>query len=149
MGARRQRACILAIIPKDVIDSAVEECDKTLAGKNTEPIIDRIKKMFDKFKEFGVTREMIEKRIGVGLDSFTEKDVIALIKVYNSLKDGIGKREDFFEADKPKAETDTLAEEFKQQQGQNNASANGLFNEAESKALDAELAAKEGKNGKK
>ena len=40
MGARRQRACILAVIPKDVVDAAVEECDKTLAGKNSEPIID-------------------------------------------------------------------------------------------------------------
>ncbi|MDA8220875.1 MAG: hypothetical protein M0Z35_03965 [Desulfitobacterium hafniense] len=144
MGARRQRACILAIIPKDVIDSAVEECDKTLAGKNSEPIIDRIKKMFDAFKAYGVTREMIEKRIGVGLDSFTEKDLLGLIKVFNSLKDGIGKREDFFEADKPITPTDTLAEEFKLSQGKAEAS-DGLFNDAESKALDAKIAAKEGK----
>ena len=113
MGARRQRACILAIIPKDVVDSAVEECDKTLAGKNSEPIIDRLKKMFDAFKDFGVTREMIEKRIGVGIDSFTEKDVIALIKVYNSLKDNIGKREDFFESDKPSTPTSNIDAEFK------------------------------------
>ena len=118
MGARRQRACILAIIPKDVVDSAVEECDKTLAGKNTEPIIDRLKKMFDAFKAYGVTREMIEKRVGVSIESFTEKDVIALVKVYNSLKDGIGKRDDFFEADKPIIAPDALAEEFKKQQGQ-------------------------------
>ena len=141
-GARRQRACILAIIPKDVVDSAVEECDKTLAGKNTEPIIDRIKKMFDAFKAYGVTREMIEKRIGVSIESFTEKDVIGLVKVYNSLKDGIGKREDFFEADKPVPTTDALAEEFKKHQGENKTS-DGLFNKADSKALDAEIAAKE------
>lgn len=146
MGARRERACILAVIPKDVVDSAVEECDKTLAGKNTEPIIDRLKKMFDAFKAFGVTREMIEKKIGVKIDSFTEKDVIALIKVYNSLKDGIGKREDFFEADKPQPAADTLADEFKQQKGQQVAPNGDLFNDAESKALDAELAAKEEKH---
>ncbi|MDP4158189.1 MAG: hypothetical protein Q8911_00290 [Bacillota bacterium] len=146
MGARRQRACILAVIPKDVIDAAVEECDKTLAGKNTEPIIDRLKKMFDAFKAFGVTREMIEKRVGVGIDSFTEKDLIGLIKVYNSLKDGIGKREDFFEADKPQQGNDALAEEFKKQQESNKAPTDGLFNQDASKALDAELAAKEEKN---
>lgn len=113
MGARRERACILAVIPKDVVDAAVDECDKTLAGQNTEPLIDRLKKMFDKFKEFGVTREMIEKKIGVKLDSFTEKDVLSLGKIYNSLKDGVSKREDFFEADKPQPEADALAEEFK------------------------------------
>jgi hypothetical protein len=117
MGARRQRACILAVIPKDVIDAAVEECDKTLAGQNTEPIIDRIKKMLDKFKaEFGVSREMIEKRIGVKVDNFTEKDVLSLIKVYNSLKDGISKREDFFEEDKPPAPTSNIEAEFKEAQ---------------------------------
>lgn len=144
MGARRQRACILAIIPKDVVDSAVEECDKTLAGKNSEPIIDRIKKMFDAFKAFGVTREMIEKRIGVGIDSFTEKDVISLLKVYNSLKDGMGSREDFFESDKSQPTTDTLAEEFKRQQE----STGELFSDEASKALDSEIAAKEAKDVK-
>lgn len=133
MGARRQRACILAVIPKDVVDQAVEECDKTLMGQNTEPIIDRIKKMFDKFKDFGVTREMIEKRIGVGIESFTEKDVLSLGKIYNSLKDGMSKREDFFEADKPKPEEDALAEEFKR---------------AMEKEAEAERLAKEGKDAK-
>jgi len=116
MGARRERACILAVIPKDVVDAAVEECDKTLIGKNTEPIIDRLKKMFDKFKGFGVTREMIEKKIGVNIDSFTEKDVLSLLKVYNSLKDGMSKREDFFEADKPPTPETNIDAEFKAEQ---------------------------------
>lgn len=151
MGARRQRACILAVIPKDVVDQAVEECDKTLMGQNTEPIIDRIKKMFDKFKEFGVTREMVEKKIGVSFDSFTEKDVLSLGKIYNSLKDGMSKREDFFEAEKTPPATDPLAEEFKQTKGQGATSGDGLFDPAASLALDAEIAAeeaaKEGKNG--
>jgi len=133
MGARRERSCILAVIPKDVVDAAVEECDRTLSGQNTEPIIDRLKKMFDKFKSFGVTREMIEKKIGVKIDSFTEKDVLALIKVFNSLKDGMGKREDFFE----KAETSTpesdIDAEFKANQAKKKTNAE----------LDAEILAME------
>jgi hypothetical protein len=146
MGARRQRACILAIIPKDVVDSAVEECDKTLIGGNSEPLTDRIKKMLDKFTEHGVTREMIEKRVGCKSDAFTEKDILGLIKVYNSLKDGMGSREDFFEVDKPQPVADNLAEEFKRQQEQAGASGGELFNAAESKVLDAEIAAKESKD---
>lgn len=150
MGARRQRACILAVIPKDVVDQAVEECDKTLAGQNTEPIIDRIKKMFDKFKDFGVTREMIEKKVGVKLDSFTEKDVLSLGKIYNSLKDGMSKREDFFEEEKPQPEADPLADEFKKAKGQKEGAEGQpeLFDKAASLALDAELAAKEAKDAK-
>ena len=144
MGARRKRACILAVIPKDVVDKAEEECDKTLTGNNSEPLIDRLKKMLDKFNEFGVTREMIEKRVGCKLEAFTEKDSLSLIKVYNSLKDGMGKREDFFEVERPQTE-DPLAEEFKKAKEQ--ASGQGeLFDQATSKALDAELAATEGKD---
>lgn len=142
MGARRERACILAVIPKDVIDAAMDECDKTLAGKNTEPIIDRLKKMFDKFKDYGVTREMIEKKIGVKIDSFTEKDVIALIKVFNSLKDGMGKREDFFEEDKPPAAETSVEAEFKAEQERK---AKEEFDQEASRKLDEELAEKEGK----
>jgi hypothetical protein len=144
MGARRQRACILAVVPKDVVDAAVDECDKTLAGQNTEPIIDRIKKMLDKFKEFGVTREMIEKKIGVKFDNFTEKDVLSLGKIYNSLKDGMAKREDFFEDDKPQQGEDPLAKEFKQQQGQQPIETSDLFYKEASRKLDAELTTADG-----
>jgi hypothetical protein len=112
LGARRQRACILAVIPKDIVDAAVEECEKTLAGDTKEPIADRLKKMLDKFSEFGVTKDMIEKRQGYAFESFTEKDVIALIKVYNALKDDMGKREDYFEVAKPRGEDSDLAAEF-------------------------------------
>jgi len=116
MGARRERACILAAIPKDVVDAAMEECDRTLSGENTEPIIDRIKKMFDKFKDYGVTREMIEKKIGVKLNSFTEKDVLSLGKIHNSLRDGMSKREDFFDTDKPSGTESGIDAEFKADQ---------------------------------
>lgn len=118
-GARRQRACILAVIPKDIVDNAVEECERTLMGGNSEPIADRLKKMLDKFSEFGVTKEMIEKRSGYKLENFTEKDVLGLGKVYNSIKDGIGKREDYFELEKPQDSKNDIEEEFKKYQ-QNN-----------------------------
>lgn len=122
MGARRQRACILAVIPKDVVDSALEECEQTLVGANKEPIADRLKKMLGKFTELGVTKEMIEKKAGYKFENFTEKDVLSLGKVYNSIRDGIGKREDYFEVEKPKLEqasTNDIAAEFEQFQKQN------------------------------
>lgn len=120
MGARRQRACILAIIPKDVVDSAIEECEQTLKGQNKEPIADRLKKMMDKFGEVGVTKEMIEKRVGYKFENFTEKDIIGLFKIFNSLKDGIGKREDYFEIEPagqaPTQTGEDLGAEFDQYQ---------------------------------
>lgn len=130
MGSRRKRACILAIIPKDIVDAAEEECEQTLKGNNKEPIADRLKKMLDRFAEFGVTKDMIEKRAGFKFESFTEKDVLELGKIYNSLKDGVAKREDFFEVVAAgKLKKDTLAEEF---------------DKAKSRELDREIAEKGG-----
>jgi hypothetical protein len=100
MGARRQRACILAVIPKDITENACEECEKTLLSGDGEPLTDKIKKLLDKFKTVSVTKEMVEKRQGYRIDLFTAKDGIDLQKVFNAIKDGIGKRQDYFDIGK-------------------------------------------------
>ena len=101
-GARRKRACILAVIPKDVVDHAVEACQKTLAAGYKEPLIDRLRKMVNVFQsEFSVPLECIEKYMGYKLDSFTEMDMVTLRGVYTALKEGTSNREDYF--DLPKA----------------------------------------------
>lgn len=97
-GARRLRACILGIIPGDVIDSAITECMKTLSGNNKIPLIDRVRKGAKMFEEkFSVTIPMLEKYIGCKLDAFSENDLIRLNNVYRSLNDGMAKREDYFD----------------------------------------------------
>ena len=96
-GARRQRACILAVIPGDVVDSAVEMCKETLKKNLGGPIEDVVKKLLASFKDkYGTTKEMIEEYIGYNAESFTEQDVIKLRGVYASLKDGMAKKEDYF-----------------------------------------------------
>ncbi|WP_085829096.1 hypothetical protein [Clostridium massiliodielmoense] len=96
-GARRLRACILGVIPGDVIDSAIEQCELTLKSNNTEPLIDRVRKMVKAFEDkFAITKEMIEEFIGCSSEVFSENDFIRLRKVYRSLKDNMAKREDYF-----------------------------------------------------
>ena len=97
-GARRLRACILGIIPGDVVDAAVMECNKTLTTGNKEPIGDRIRKMVDTFKkDFSVSKEMLEKYIGCKSEAWTEMDIVRIGKVFLSLRDGMSKREDYFD----------------------------------------------------
>lgn len=101
-GARRLRSCILGIIPGDVVDAAIEECQKTLTTGNNEPLIDRVRKGIKMFEDrFSVTQEMIEKFIGCKSEAFSENDMIRLNNVYISLKDGMAKREDYFEIPAP------------------------------------------------
>ena len=97
-GARRLRACILGIIPGDVVDAAIEECNKTMLGNNDKPIGDLVLSMANCFKkEFGVTLAQIEKYIGWKSESFTMRDIVKLKKVYNSLNDGMVKKEEVFD----------------------------------------------------
>lgn len=95
-GARRLRACILGVIPGDVIEAAVAQCEQTLKAKaDTGP--DAIKKMMESFEKYGVTKEQIEKRIQRRLDSITPAQVVSLRKIFNSLKDGMSTPADWFE----------------------------------------------------
>ena len=95
-GARRVRACILGVIPGDVVDEALEECERTLKGDNTIPLKDRLTKILTVFDKYGVTKEMIEGNLGHNLQATSEQEFVELKKIHNSLKDGMGKREDYF-----------------------------------------------------
>lgn len=95
-GARRLRACILGVIPGDIAEAAVEECKKTMKG-GKEPIADRVRNLIAAFNELGVKVEHIEKRLGHKLDATIETELVTLRAVYKSLKDGMAKREDFFD----------------------------------------------------
>ena len=102
-GARRLRACILGIIPGDIIDSAVAQCENTLKAKaDTSP--DALKKLVDAFATFSVTKEQIEKRIQRRLDTITPAQLVNLRKIYNSLKDGMSVMADWFDKEDVKAD---------------------------------------------
>lgn len=97
MGARRVRACILAIIPSDVVDGAVNACRETLKGANSEPFSDRLRKMVASFeKDMQLKQDALEDYIGYSVDKFGESELTKLQGVYRSIRDGIAKREDFF-----------------------------------------------------
>lgn len=115
MAGRRLRARILAVLPPDLVEAAVAECKKTLAGSNDIPITDRIKKMAVAFEKFGIKPAVIEKRLGRKLDTMTADDISEYIGIYNSLKDGNTTVSDWFDvklnSDRAKKLTDELLTE--------------------------------------
>lgn len=97
-GARRLRACILAVIPGDVTEAAVAQCEVTMKAKaDTSP--DAVQKMLTAFEAFGVTRDQIEKRIQRRLDAIQPAQIVSLKKIYASLRDGMSAPADWFEGD--------------------------------------------------
>ncbi|KYC87025.1 hypothetical protein [Bacillus amyloliquefaciens] len=118
-GARRLRACILGVIPGDIVDAAVDMCQQTLFSGHKEPLEDRLRNALSLFKkEFGVTKEMIQEYIGNSIDAFTEQDFLKIGRIYTSLRDGMAKKEDYFNIKAAGATKSKAEEEFKKQKEQ-------------------------------
>jgi hypothetical protein len=96
-GARRLRACILGVIPGDVIDAAVRQCEVTLKSK-MDITPDFIQSVVEAFAPFGVTKEQLEKRIQRRMDTLTPPCGDAAQEDPNSLKEGMSTPADWFEA---------------------------------------------------
>ena len=98
MATRRLRSRILAILPSWFVDDAIEECKKTLAGRNDTPLIDRVKKMVVAFAKIGVTQEQIERRLKKKIDTMNADDFVEYTGIFNAIKQGESKIADWFES---------------------------------------------------
>ncbi len=97
MAARRMRACILAMIPGDIIEAAVAQAELTITTETKSKVTPENKKrLYDGFLSLGITRKMIEARILRDLDSIPAIEFVGLIKIANSLKDGMSEPKDWF-----------------------------------------------------
>ncbi len=95
-GSRRLRACILAVIPGDVTEAAVAQCETTM-HTTADTSAEAVAKLVQAFAGYGVTREQIEKRIQRRLDAIQPAQVVSLRKVYASLRDGMSVAADWFD----------------------------------------------------
>jgi len=117
MGARRLRACILGILPADIVEESIDQCNRTLAGNQEVPLTDRVRKMVHAFSEIGVTESMIEKFLGHKLEATVDAQLVTLRKVFNSIKDGMAERGAFFEVPRTEGEAvDRLSERMKKKE---------------------------------
>lgn len=117
-ASRRVRACILRLTPGDVVETAVHQCELTIASQATP---EKIEKLIKAFAGFGVNAAMIEARIQRKIDAIQGTQVVDLRRVYNSLKDGMSGVSQWFDTDlaeKPKVTKEkTKVDKFKEEQG--------------------------------
>jgi hypothetical protein len=128
-AARRVRACLLSVLPRDIQDAIMEQAKNTMAA-TFDITPEYLKTWLEAFAKFGVTKEQIEKRIQRDYSAITPAQMAGLANIYNSLKDGIGTVADFFEVAAPAgSKAQTLA-----------GKAAAAAAEAEAKAPEAEQA---------
>ena len=93
---RRKRACILALVPGDIVEVAMAQAEATLRAKaDTSP--EAMARMVEAFAPFGVSKEHIEKRIQRRLDAIQPAQVVMLKRIYASLRDDMSTAADWFE----------------------------------------------------
>ncbi len=120
-GARRLRACILGVIPGDVVDAAVAECEQTLHA-SADTTESGIKLMVDAFAKIGVSKEQLEQRIQRRMDAITPAQVVHLRKIFTSIRDGMSKPNEWFEYATPEESNEAasraqaLADKIKEKQ---------------------------------
>ena len=119
-GARRVRACILGIIPRDVIEAATNQIYLTLNNSMDAPD-EEIAKLVTAFSEnFGVPKFALQKRLGKNLKAATAADVLRFRQIYRSLMDEMSVPADWFDMDagatngSGTAKTDTLKQQLKE-----------------------------------
>ena len=98
-GSRRLRACILSIIPGDIVEAALAQCSITQAasvGATPEEIKETILKLTATMEKFGITAENIQDRYQCRLEAIRPAQIVELRKIYTSLKDGMSKPSDWF-----------------------------------------------------
>ena len=99
VASKQMRGRILALLPKWLVAEAIEECKKTIAGTNDEPISTRVRKMTQAFSRFGVTTEHLERYLGCSLDEVMLDQLVDMTGIFNALREG-AKPSEFFESAK-------------------------------------------------
>lgn len=95
VASKQMRGRLQALLPKWLIEAATEECKKTLAGNNDQPIDVRIRAMTQAFAKFGVKVAHLEQYLGHKLDDTLADELVDLQGVYNAIKEGTSPSEFF------------------------------------------------------
>lgn len=113
-GALLVRNAILEVLPRDLIEDAVERSYQTMR----EDSMDRLKKgrkdatkeVVRAFERFHVDVAMLEEFLGHGLDTMDADELSTLRGIYTSLRDGNTKRADHFGKTEDKVSTKKAAD---------------------------------------
>lgn len=88
------RNCGLRLIPRDIIDEAMNTCEVTLKGSAGDPA-ERLKKLSDAFGGLGIRPSEVEKYLGHALSQVNKSELSDLRVVYETIRDGESKWSDY------------------------------------------------------
>jgi hypothetical protein len=108
MGARRMRARILAVLPPELVDDAVEACKKTIKEGGRAPFSEKLRSMAMAFGAMGINSKMLEDYLKHPIDSTTPDELVDLRGVMQAIKDGAKVSEYFGAGERSGSRLDAL-----------------------------------------
>lgn len=103
-AARRYRKCLEQIVPRDMVEQAVEWCNETLThGVDIQKGIEDAITFFK--NNYGIKIQQIEKYFGMSRQAFNKNQYLELQKIYASVRDGMSYINDFFPKEGSKEES--------------------------------------------
>lgn len=105
---RRVRAAILEIIPGDLIEEALAQCERTMSAAIGDTA-EAAGKLAEDFAALGVPREALEKSLGRRLEEADPAQLLHLRNICTSVKDGMSAAKDWFalSSEAPSGTSDT------------------------------------------
>jgi hypothetical protein len=97
---RRVRTCLENVIPRDVIEEAVDECARTLKA-NIDLDATKIMQMVEKFAEIGVSQDQIVAKLQRSVDAIQPAQYLAMRRIYVAIQDGLQTVDQAFPAVEP------------------------------------------------
>lgn len=101
MAQRRVRACLLELIPGDIVEMAEDACKATLE-KAIGDMGQQAEKIAEAFGAVGVDVPLLEAYLQRELKSLVPADVVNLRRILRSIRDGVATVDEFFGDLKPK-----------------------------------------------
>lgn len=105
MASRRLRSRILAVLPPDYVEAAIEQCIKTLAGNSKKPLEDSIKELVVLFGNLGVKKDLLDKRLEKSMSTMTFEEYSEYVRIYNSIINRNTQISDWFDVKVPDDKT--------------------------------------------
>ena len=108
MASRRIRACILQVLPGWLTDEALEAVKNTQESGFKRDKADILRSLEANFLAYGVTRALLETKLGHKLEEMTVNELRDLSNIYNGIVDGMVRVKDVFPADDQPAKEPAL-----------------------------------------
>ncbi len=110
LGSRRMRSRMLALIPGDVQQMVMAECEKTLAGELQMSRTDHIRSLITKFGKLGIGVKLLEQKLEHPVDEILPDEFTDLLAIHNSLRDKQSQPSDWFAVPKTVAASEAAKE---------------------------------------